>query len=231
MERDDGRDARVFRAGREARRPPREQGVQGRHQGVDIARHGRFLAPEGLRRSEGRGECLTARGLRTSGGHDRRQPEVGQADQAVAVDQDVRWLDVAVQHAGGVRRREGVGDPDADVANLRRAHRPVPVQGIGQRAGRAQLHHQVGPPVGERARVVDVDDMRVPGEPPRRRHLPDKPPAIPLAEQHAVVHLDGHLAADPQLPAPVDGGEPTRAQHAPDLVPGDVRCGDHGVPA
>ena len=59
----------------------------------------------------------------------------------------------------------------------------------------------------------------------------DEGPAIPLAEQHAVVHLDGHLAADPQLPAPVDGGEPTRAQHAPDLVPGDVRCGDHGLPA
>ena len=120
-----------------------------------------------------------------------------------------------------------VGDPDADVAHLRRAHRPAAVQRIVQRARRAQLHHQVGPPVGQCARVIDVDDMRVAGEPSRRRHFPDEPlHAVPLAEQHPVVHLDGHLAADRPLPAPVDGGEPARGPECPDLVPGDVRCGD-----
>jgi hypothetical protein len=55
---------------------------------------------------------------------DEGQPEVGEPDHAEPVDQDVRRLDVAVQHAGGVRRGERVGQPDADVAHLPGRHRP-----------------------------------------------------------------------------------------------------------
>jgi hypothetical protein len=96
-----------------------------------------------------------------------------------------------------------------------------------QRASRAQLHHQVGPPVGERARIVDVDDMRVAGQPPGRRHLAEKPAPIAFGEQHAVVHLDRDFPADRQLPAPVHGGETARAEDAADPMPGNVRCRDH----
>ena len=84
-----------------------------------------------------------------------------------------------------------------------------------------------GRPSLEGARVVDVDDMRMPGQPSRRRHLADEPAAITFGEQHPVIHLHGDLPAHRQLPAPVDGGEAARAEDAADPMSGNVGCRDH----
>ena len=74
-------------------------------------------AVEHLRRRVRRGQRLHRhRQLRARLRH-RRQPEVGQPGVAVRVDQDVRRLHVAVDHAAGVGGGQGVGDPHPDVAD------------------------------------------------------------------------------------------------------------------
>jgi hypothetical protein len=132
--------------------------------------------------------------------------------------------------AGG-RRGECVGDLDADVADLCRAYRPAPAQRVVQRARRAEFHHQVRPAVIEGPGIVDVDHVRVPGQPARRGHLAHEPPPVAVAEQHPVVHLHGHFPADRYLPGPVDGRVASPAENAPDLMPGNVRCCDREAPA
>jgi hypothetical protein len=83
----------------------------------------------------------------------------------------------------------------------------------------------------EGSRVVDVDDVRVPGQPSRRGHLAEEATAVAFGKQDPVVDLHGHFPADGELPAPVDGREAPGAEDSPDPMPGNVRCRDHDPPA
>ena len=124
-------------------------------------------------------------------------------------------------------RGERVGQADADPADRAGAHRPVAAQLVVERAVRAQFHHQVGPPVPQGPRVVDVDDVRMPGQPPGRVDLTEEAPLVTLGVQDPAVYLHGCLPADGDLPGPVDGGETTRAEYAGHGVPGNVWCRNH----
>ena len=172
--------SRRLAASREARRAPCHQRVQRGGHRVDVGGRGRLLRPEALRRRVCRGQRVPRHRLLAAGRDDRRQPEVRDADDAVAVDEDVRRLEVAVQDAQFVRGGERVGQVDPDPACGGRGQRPVPPHLIVERPARAQLHHHVRAPVAQRPRVVHVDDVRMPGQPPRRGHLAEEPPLVPF---------------------------------------------------
>ena len=86
------------------------------------------------------------------------EAEVGDLDATVVGDQDVLGLDVAVDEAGGVRRREGLEHGVEEDERLRRGQRPVLPQDVAQGAARHVLH-------GE----VDHARCPRPGRTPRRR--------------------------------------------------------------
>ena len=89
------------------RRLPGEEVVERRPHGVDVRAHVQRLTPELLGRGKLRrpSERAALRELRHVAGHRRnRQPEVADLHCAVAVDETVRGLDVAVQDAAGLRR-------------------------------------------------------------------------------------------------------------------------------
>jgi hypothetical protein len=114
----------------------------------------------------------------------------------VRVDQDVGRLHVAVQDPPGVRRRQGIGDPLADVADPLLGLAPLRLQPLGQRPAGAEVHHQVWPPVGEDSRVVHRDDAGVAREPAGRPGLPQKTAPFLLLAQGPVIDLDRHLPVE-----------------------------------
>jgi hypothetical protein len=210
-----------------ARRPARHQGVQGGGKGVDVRRDCRPGRLEAFRRSVLGSQRFAAHRLLAAGRDDRGKPEIRQTDDAVRVDQDVSRLNVPVQDPGRVRRSESVSQVGADPAGQLRTHRPAAPQLIPERAGRAQFHHQVRPPVTQRSRVIDVDDVRMPGQPPGRGHLADEAPLVTLGLQDPPVNLHRRLTADRYLPRSVHRGEATRAEHTADSVSRNVRCLNH----
>src|SRR5215469_9667672 len=100
-----------------------------------------------------------------------------------------------------------------------------------ERAAWAQLHHQVRPAVSQHSSVVDVNDVRMPGKPPGRRHLTKEAPLVALGVQDSAVHLHGRLAANRHLPGLVDGSETARAKNPGDAMPRNVWCRDHSQAA
>ena len=87
------------------------------------------------------------------------EPEVGDAHDAVLVEEEVRGLDVAVDEAAAVRVVERGGDLAADVRGLR-GREPVPgVEHAAQRAAGEQLEHHERHAV--LAPVVDRHHVRV----------------------------------------------------------------------
>ena len=90
-----------------------------------------------------------------------REAEVAQAHVELRprTAQHVRRLDVAVDHAGAVRRRERAGELLGEPANLRRVEAAPAGEPIREIAALVIVHHQEKPPVG-------VDDI------PDREHVP-----------------------------------------------------------
>ena len=130
-----------------------------------LGRHVRRRADEraglghGRRRRDGASTALP-----TSGGSDRllrepREPEVHDAHGAVAPDHDVLGLEVAVDDAGRVRRRQPAPGGDEHVQDLAPASR-LRAQPRVDGLAFDELHRDVDAIV-DGARVVDGDDVRV----------------------------------------------------------------------
>ncbi|CAM5436066.1 hypothetical protein SABIM44S_02154 [Streptomyces abikoensis] len=95
--------------------------------------------------------------------------EVGQDDASGRrLQQDVRWLDVAVQDATGVRGAQGGQQGDRDPRGLPGAHGPLRRQHFGQGPPVDQLHHDPGPAVLHHD-VVERDDVGMADERGRPR--------------------------------------------------------------
>ena len=86
----------------------------------------------------GRDVARAARGPRARRGR-QRQPEVGHPHTAVAVDEDVVGLEVAMDEARVVRRLQPAGGGDEDVEHLLDGAGPL-AQPAPQRAALDQLH-------------------------------------------------------------------------------------------
>ena len=69
--------------------------------------------------------------------------EVGDIGIGVGVEQDIGWLEVAVDDAQRMRPVERRGDAAENLDRLGQAE-PATVDAVGQRAAGHQAHHQVG---------------------------------------------------------------------------------------
>jgi len=141
--------------------------------------------------------------VRSSVASGPRDAEVEHAHAAVARDHDVVGLDVAVQHADRVRRREHVGARRCDARGLHHRQRSV-AELLAQRRAVDELEHEVGPVAGDLAgeHLDDAVVADVRGEPRlareafahRRR----------LVERHRRQQLERHFGAEFVVACEVD---------------------------
>ena len=146
---------------------------------------------------------IAARGLGPARlGERARETEVGDAHDAVLVEQQVRGLDVAVQHVARVRVLERRRDVAADARRLRDREQRALVEHRPQAAALEQLEHHERHVVV--APVVDGDDV---GVVQRRRELRLGPEAAQergVVGERGVQHLDRDPAAQPLVLGDVD---------------------------
>lgn len=90
-----------------------------------------------------------------------RDPEIGEVDGALRVDEDVGRLDVSVHDAVSVCGRERVEQLYADLGDAVRWQGPVLGEDVLQAAAVDQLHHDPRAVTVDRD-VVDMDDPRMP---------------------------------------------------------------------
>jgi hypothetical protein len=190
-----------------------------------VGRRGRAVAASPLGRDEGR------RADQRAGGGGRRvaqqpgDPEVGEdgvAHLRRPAEHDVRRLDVAVQHAGGVRGVQRVEQPQAERGDLRGGQRPALRQLVGEGARRQPLHDHPGLAV----LLHDVVD-----EHRRRRRQPCRRPRLVqgplprlgdllLRQAGRAQHLlDGDRPAQQLVLRGPDDAHPASAQHGLEPVP------------
>jgi hypothetical protein len=127
-------------------------------------------------------------------------------------DEQVVGLEVAVNDALGVRRTQRGRRLIREVHGGRDGQRPVAPQPRSQALTFEQLHHQERRPVGERAGVEDLDDVRVSDRVGRARFVQEARQQVLVAAVVLVQDLDRHAAADPRVLGEIDGAHPTLAQ-------------------
>ena len=119
--------------------------VEDAAEGIDVALPRRLLSFDQLRcEVVRRAEQLAVRGQARRVGA-AREAEVGERCGALAVEQHVRRLDVAVQDAPDVERVEPAPELGRELGCLVDPERPQRLQPQGQRAARVERHRQVGP--------------------------------------------------------------------------------------
>ena len=199
---------------------PGERGRGDDRQAVDVRRRRRrsagALFGRGVRRGQRRSGVARRAAVDTGEAGD---PEVGQVGVAVAIDQDVRRLHIAVDDAVAMGRPQGAGDLREHRRGAFGRQRPVGER-VGEGAGLDQAHHEVG---GTRLTpvVVQRDDVRV-LEPGDELGLGLEP-----ADERRVVgelgpdHLDRHLAPDDRLVGAVDRPEGAAPELLAQLVAAD----------
>ena len=147
-------------------------------------------------------------------------PEVSDLDQAVLRDQQVTWLDVAVDQAGPVRGGQSPGRLRDDVHHILGGQRPV-VQDPGQRQPVHELHDEVSRLRGGRLPVVeDLGDVRVRQRARMMRLSPEPGQAVLVVGALRPDHLDRHPAVDGQVCTPPDLPHPSgRDEHVQPVPP------------
>jgi hypothetical protein len=85
------------------------------------------------------------------------QPKIQHLHKTFLRDDDVAWLDVAMNNTGGVRAGQGIGDLDGVLQNLGQPHAVFRDQPV-ERLSRHVLHGDEVHPVGL-ADVMDGDDV------------------------------------------------------------------------
>ena len=185
---------------------------------VAVAGRGRRLAPRLLGGQVARRPEHGARQRQRVDAAGRRDPEVGDDDVRIAVEQEVRRLDVAVDDALLVRaieRHSGLGEPLQRLSGRDASLPETVVDGAAVEV----LHDDVRllPVLAD---VEDGDDVRRAGEPRGGQRLAPEPRAHLLFRRVALrEELDGDLPLEDGIRGAVD------LAHA---AAGDERCG--GVP-
>ncbi len=166
--------------------------------------------------------------------HPRRVQRPGDAEvdhhRALGAHQHVGGLEVAVQDARAVDRRQRGGRTDGEALQGGAAPGPLPVDQKAQGRSRDVLAHDVRAAAGE----VGVQHGRgaEPGHPLRDRHLAQEAgPGLGIAGQPVVQELDGDLLA-PGPPPEVDDPLATLAEPSDQLeraqprwiLPGERLC-------
>ena len=189
--------------------------------GADVRRRGLLRGHVVRRPGDHAGGGEAARGL-----EHLRDPEVGEVDAAVLVEEHVLRLHVAVDDALAVRVVEGVRHPAQDLDRPGQGDAPR-LEQLRERAARHEPHRHPG----DALRAVDVvgvdgDDVRV-LEPRDGLGL-----ALEALGETGVVQelprqdLERHVAVEGRLEGPVDRGHAAPAERLDDAVGAGVRSGD-----
>ncbi len=188
--------------------------------GVELRR----LAPRLLGGHVGRrADHPAVEGERRLGAAALGQPEIGEIDSVVAVDQDIRRLNVAVDDAQAVRVPQGLGqrgDPFDRSTKSRAADRQL----VGEVAALDQGGDQVQLAISL-AGIIDRDDVGMVQD-GRAARLAEEP-ADGLGSLHrpGPGPFQGHVAAERGVPGPVHDAEGTPADHVPEFIAADARRG------
>ena len=166
-------------------------------------------------------------------GGQTRDPEVRDHRPAVARQQDVAGLHVAVDDAPDVGDAERARDVETDPGRLRRRQAPAPAQTSRQVFALDQLHDQ------ERLAVVRAglqagDDVGVAQHGGGQRLPPEAHRDVAVLDRLAPQELDRHGPVELRVQRAMDGGHAAEADDLAEAVaavdqPADVRGGVRGL--
>ena len=169
----------------------------------------------------GRAHDLAGLGLALLDFEPLGQAEVGDLGRAVAVEQDVGRLQVAMHDAGLVRRVHGPGERRHQLGR-RAAGLGRPLEAVGEAPPFEQLERDEGAAVGL-AEVVDLDDVGM-AEPGDGLGLDQEPLAMLGVGVLAVAdHLQRDDPVQRAVPGLVDDAHAAAAQLGQDLELGESR--------
>ena len=161
--------------------------------------------------------------------HRRRlgEAEVDELHLTPGREHHVRRLEIAVDHALGVRLFEPGDDLHRDRERLFEGHRPAG-QAVRQRFTLHPLEDEVGRAIHP-LEAVDRGDVRMAerGEDPRLAF--EAPQAPRVAAKRVGQALDRDLAAQAGIERPVDAPHAARAQQIEDLIAADVLSEDEAI--
>ena len=164
---------------------------------------------------------------------DARDAEIADLDAAVGVDQDVRWLDVAMDHTCRMRVGKRIEQLADDFADLAKIVADFLFQMLRQRLAVDELHDDVRELV-VLAVVVDLHDVRM-------HEASGGPRFMPEAQHHMRMQrgvragrrlrnrLDRDRARNGGIEAAVNAPHGALAEHALDCVLADFFRVRHGV--
>jgi len=213
------------------RGPAGEEGVEGGAEAVDVG--GRADGGEVAERLLGGAvaggpeePARDAEGGAGGGGVEvAGEAEVGQADVAVGVDEDVGGLEVAVEDPAGVAVLDGVGEPGDDAGGLGRGEGALAGDALLEGLARDVLGDEVGGAL-VLADVEEVDDVAV-GDPAEGRRLAEEAPAVARVGVAAgEEELEGDDAARPRGAGRVHDAHAAAGDLAEEGVGADPLHGD-----
>ena len=180
----------------------------------------------------GRTERDPGRGIRHGGvqvGHDLGQAQVGQLHRAGRREQDVRRLDIPVDHADLVERR--AQRPGGGLGNLqgpRDRHRLALLDVVRQALAVHKFHHDIIMSLGLAA-VEHPHDSRVvqPGGEPCFAEEPLRP--LGRLDPLRVEELHGHVQVEVRVMPLVDDPHPSLAEPRQDPAMANVRQSQVGI--
>ncbi len=167
--------------------------------------------------------CATGAPMRRDAGRPRDEPEVEHLDDAVAVDHEVRRLDVAVREARALRLAQaerGGADRRERILDAQRAAGDA----LGERRAGDVLHREVQPAV-VLADEVDVRDVRVLDASLCARFADQPIAARGVVRGRGRQHLDRDRAIEREVGREVDLAHAARAEEALDAVVAQARAG------
>ena len=166
---------------------------------------------DSLRRAR-HGRAIGAGGVETL----QRQPEIENLDVAVAGQEDVLGLEVAMDDALGMRRRQPVGNRRRNLDRLAPRQR-TPSRSAREGCAFEQLHHGERNAIGD-GELVDRQDAGVGERRDGARFGLEARAHQRIGRDVRRHHLQRHFAPEPGIPCPIDDAHPARADGGLDLV-------------
>ncbi len=198
---------------------PRDHLEEDPAEGIEIGTAVHLVALPLLRRHvEGCADHGVGLGEHQGDVEELRDPEVDELDLVVRHQEQVVRLEIAVDDAAIVRRRQDVADAGGDRHCTRRRQRPLLGHDRPERAPLHELHDQIGAAVGERAEVEDLDDPRMADRGGRPRLSLEASHQLGILRVALAQDLDGDGTVERPLAAAVDVAHGARAQGRTHLV-------------